>query len=62
MKAFAKDGELLGAPGVTVSSMSAVAPAACPVDVVSWPVTITSVGATTTDAPTLFEDAAVRAE
>jgi hypothetical protein len=62
MKAFAKDGELLGAPGVTVSSMSALAPAACPVDVVPWPVTVTSVGATITDAPTLFEDAAVRVE
>lgn len=60
MKAFAKDGDLKGAPGVTVTSMAALPPVACASQVVPWPVVVTPVsGVVVTSLPTLAEDAAV---
>jgi hypothetical protein len=62
MKAFAKDGDLAGAPGVTVSPMTVIEPLACPVAVLPWPAVVTDTTATTTDVPTLDEDGAVHLE
>ena len=62
MKAFAKNGDLAGAPGVAVASMSVIDPLVCPVSVVAWPAAVTNANALTTDVSTLSEDAAVRPE
>lgn len=59
MKAFAKDGGLQGAPGVNVTSMTALPPVACPSQVVPWPVVVTPVTGIVTSLPTLVEDGAV---
>ena len=62
MKAFAKNGDLAGAPGVTVTAMSVAAPLVCPVNVVPWPAVVTRTTAVVTHVPTLMEDGAVRPE
>jgi hypothetical protein len=62
MKAFAKDGDLVNAPGVTVSPITVTEPLACPVDVVPWPAVVVETTATTTDAPTLVEEGRVHPE
>ena len=60
MKAFAKNGELAGASGVTVTSMSVVDPLVCPVTVVPWAATVTRTTAVVTSVPTLVEDGGVK--
>jgi hypothetical protein len=62
MKAFAKNGDLAGAPGVTVTPMSLAAPLVCPVNVVPWPAVVTRTTAVVTDVPTVVEDGAVQPE
>jgi hypothetical protein len=59
MKAFAKDGSLQGAPGVTETSMTALPPVGCASQVVPWPVVVTPVSGVVTSLPTLVEDGAV---
>lgn len=62
MKAYAKDGDLAGTSGVTVTSMPVVEPIACAVTSVPWSVVTSAAGATTADVSTVVEDAAVRVE
>lgn len=62
MKAFAKDGDLAGAAGVTVSPLTVTDSVACPVDVVPWPAVVVDTTAITSDVPTIADDGAVAPE